>query len=245
VTTLVFGGSAGIGRELCRALAAKDYAITIVARDSKDLIAESAYCGLLSRDRVDWIAVDASDPGAVRSALTNYISNGEHSFENLIFTIGGAAENDSISDTDEEYIRALHVNLTSIMVAVSTLLPRMASGGTRNIVGFGSVAAVRGRRLNVAYAAAKRGLESYFESLRHSLTGSGISVQFYRLGYVQTQQSFGRKLLLPAMRPSAVAHHVVKNLGHDIGLKSLPRFWAGASLIIRHLPWWIFRNLKI
>jgi NAD(P)-dependent dehydrogenase (short-subunit alcohol dehydrogenase family) len=244
VTTLVFGGSAGVGRALCRALVAKGKDVTIVARDSNDLRAESAHCGLLNNVHVDWIAVDASDPASVRSALTNYLANGERRFENLLFPIGGAAESDRIDNTDEEFIRTLHTNLTSIMVAVSTLLPRMASQGSRNIVGFGSIAAVRGRSSNVAYSAAKRGLESYFESLRHSVVGSGISVQFYRLGYIQTQQSFGKRLLVPAMRPSAVAQHVIKNMDHDIGMQSLPRFWAGASLIVRHIPWRIFRNLN-
>jgi len=244
MSTLVFGGSAGVGRALCRALAAKGNNVTIVARDSNDLIAESAHCGLLNSVHVDWIAVDASDPVSVRSALTDYLANSDHHFENLLFPIGGAADSDSIYNTGEEFTHTLHTNLTSIMVAVSTLLPRMAPRGRRNIVGFGSIAAVRGRRSNVAYSAAKRGLESYFESLRHSVVGSGISVQFYRLGYVQTQQSFGKRLLVPAMRPSSVAEHVVNNMDHNTGLQSLPRFWAGASLIVKHLPWRIFRYLN-
>jgi len=155
-----------------------------------------------------------------------------------------AVGSDRIDSNDEEILRTLHVNLASIMVAVSTLLPRMTSRGSRSIVGFGSIAAVRGRSSNVAYSAAKRGLESYFESLRHSVVGSGISVQFYRLGYIQTQQSFGKRLLLPAMLPTAVAKHVIRNMDRDSGLRSLPRFWALASLFVRHLPWRIFRNSK-
>jgi len=244
VTTLVFGGSAGVGRALCRALVAKGDDVTIVSRDSQDLRAESAHCSLLNDVHVDWIAIDASDPASVRSALTNYLANGDRCFDNLLFPIGGAVENDRIDSSDEDFTRTLHTNLTSIMVAVSTLLPRMTSRGRRNIVGFGSIAAVRGRSSNVAYSAAKRGLESYFESLRHSLVASGIFVQFYRLGYIQTQQSFGKRLLVPAMRPSAVARHVINKMDHDIGMQSLPRFWAGANLIVKHLPWRIFRNLN-
>jgi NAD(P)-dependent dehydrogenase (short-subunit alcohol dehydrogenase family) len=130
------------------------------------------------------------------------------------------------------------------MIAVGTLLPRMTPHGRRSIVGFGSIAAVRGRRSNVAYSAAKRGLESYFESLRHSVAGSGICVQFYRLGYVRTQQSFGKKLMLPPMEPTAVARHVVDNMEHDIGMRSLPRYWAGVCLILKRMPWRIFRHLN-
>jgi NAD(P)-dependent dehydrogenase (short-subunit alcohol dehydrogenase family) len=46
-------------------------------------------------------------------------------------------------------------------------------------VAWGSVAAVRGRRRNVAYSAAKRALQSFFESLRHACVGSSVTVQFY------------------------------------------------------------------
>ena len=48
-------------------------------------------------------------------------------------------------------------------------------------VAWGSVAAVRGRRRNVAYSAAKRALQSFFESLRHACVGSSVTVQFCML----------------------------------------------------------------
>jgi NAD(P)-dependent dehydrogenase (short-subunit alcohol dehydrogenase family) len=242
--SLVFGGSAGVGRALCRALAAEGHDLTIVSRSAADLEAESSHCHLLHGGDVDWIAIDAADPRSLRSALTTHLTNTAHLFENLFFPIGGAAQSDCIDNADEVFVQTTHTNLTSVMVAISSLLPHMATEGCRNIVGFGSIAAVRGRRSNVAYSAAKRGLESYFESLQHMVAAEGISIQFYRLGYIETQQSFGKSLPLPAMRPSAVAQHVLNNMGRNVGVRSLPRFWAGVTPIIKHLPWWLFRRLN-
>jgi short-subunit dehydrogenase len=111
-------------------------------------------------------------------------------------------------------------------------------------VGFGSIAAVRGRSANVVYSAAKRALESYFESLRHRLTSAKVRVQFYRLGYMDTQQSFGKRLLLPKASPEQIARDVVRNLDRDVGFTTRPRFWIAVSLIVRCLPWALFRRLK-
>ena len=94
----------------------------------------------------------------------------------------------------------VNANLVSVMAAVGQFLPAMLARNGGNIVGIGSVAALRGRGGNVAYAAAKRGLESYFESLRHRTASTGVRVQFYRLGDVDTALIFGRRLPFPLAR---------------------------------------------
>ena len=50
---------------------------------------------------------------------------------------------------------------------------------------------VPGRSRNVAYSAAKRALASFFESLRHAFADSGVVVQFYVLGYMDTELAAG------------------------------------------------------
>ena len=49
---------------------------------------------------------------------------------------------------------------------------------------------------NMVYAAAKRGLESYL-SLRHAFSDSDVLIQFYVLGYLETNLSFGIPTMLP------------------------------------------------
>ncbi len=244
MTTLVFGASAGVGRALCRAFAARGERLVVISRDAVDLEAESAHCTLSYGVPVDWLAVDASDSAVVGTVLRDYLSHNDVHFDNLMFPLGGAASDDRVDGPNEEIIRALNTNLISIMVSIGILLPRMTAGGRGNIVGFGSIAALRGRTSLAAYAAAKRGLESYFESLRHAVATRGIAVQFYRLGYVATQQSYGKKLLLPAIPADTVARYVLANLNRDIGLRSLPRYWSAVGLALRLLPWRVYRRLN-
>ena len=49
-----------------------------------------------------------------------------------------------------------------------------------------------GRGVNTFYAASKRGLESYFESLGLDKDYRKINIQFYILGYLDTNLSFGK-----------------------------------------------------
>ena len=94
------------------------------------------------------------------------------------------------------------------------------------------------------YAAAKRGLASYFESLRHITAQSKVHVQFYQLGYVETQQTFGRRLMFQPAQPAEIAAVVVQNLDRDIGMRHLPRYWAPIAWLVSALPWAIFKRLR-
>ena len=62
------------------------------------------------------------------------------------------------------------------------------------IIGFGSVSGFLGRGINVTYAGAKRGLESYFESMAFDKDLKNTNIQFYTLGYLETNLSFGKDL---------------------------------------------------
>jgi len=244
MNALVFGASAGVGRYLCRTLAALGQNVTIVSRDIRDLEAEGAHCKSLHGIEVECIAVDADEPHNVFDVLTAYVSRSERRFHTLLFPVGGALEDDQVGSSIDTMERTLNINLVSVMTAIGILLPRLATDGKRTIVGFGSIASVRGRNSNVTYAAAKRGLESYFQSLRYTLSPDGVYVQFYRLGYVATQQTFGKRLLIPAMSPAIVASAVVGDLGRNFGARSLPWFWFPASIVLRLLPWSLFRQLR-
>jgi len=158
----------------------------------------------------------------------------------VLCPIGASRPDDDGMLPIEEAERILHVNLVAVIALVQAVLPTKSGV----IVGFGSVAAVRGRSSNVIYAASKRVLESYFQSLRHKLSRDNVRVQIYRLGYLDTRQSYGKRLRFPKASADAIARKVVANLGKDVGLVTLPRYWRSIALIIRLLPWPVFKRLS-
>lgn len=243
MNAIVVGASAGLGRALSEALAACGHDLVLVAQDARDVEAQAAALRLQYSIRVVAIAADAADLDRLLALLRNATSQMAE-IDGLFFPAGFTFGNDSGTLGATETRRLLDVNLTSVMVTVADFLPALLVSGPANIVGFGSIAAIRGRNANVVYAAAKRALASYFESLRHRCVGSDVHVQFYHLGYLDTQQTFGRRLLFPPASPDRIARYVVKNLNRDKGTIFLPRYWTVIAAILKLLPWSIYKKLQ-
>ena len=60
-----------------------------------------------------------------------------------------------------------------------------------SLIGFGSVSGFLGRKINVSYAGAKR-LKVIFESLAFDENFKNINIQFYTLGYLDTNLSLAK-----------------------------------------------------
>ena len=242
MNAIILGASAGLGRALSEALAAKGHNLMLVAQDIRDLEAQAASLRLKYGTHTAAVAADAANPGQMLEALSAAAEHFEP-VDGLFFPAGYAHDEDRGLLNAYEIRKILDINLVSVMAVVGAFLPTLLLASEAHIVGFGSIAAVRGRGANIVYAAAKRALASYFESLRHGYSDSRVRVQFYQLGYLATQQTFGRKLLLPCASPKRVAEHVVKNLGRDIGSEFMPGYWRLVAGLIRVLPWHIYKKL--
>jgi len=238
---IVVGASAGIGRALAEELAASGRRLLLVARDRRDLEATAADLRIRYGAKVEVLAADGVDPAAMADAVAAATEG--TAVAGLLLPIGAGSERDLGFLGAQEAERLVRVNLLSVVAVVSRLLPGMLESNAGVIVGFGSVAAVRGRSRNVVYAAAKRALESYFESVRHLAKGRGLTVVLYRLGFVDTQLAYGRRLALPKADPQRLARRVVSRLGKDRGTHVLPRFWIPILWLLRRLPWRLYAKV--
>jgi NAD(P)-dependent dehydrogenase (short-subunit alcohol dehydrogenase family) len=138
----------------------------------------------------------------------------------------------------------VNVNFLSVVAIVQLALPYLA-GGRGVIVGFGSIAAARGRSYNIAYSAAKRALESYFESLRHAVGDRGIRVQFYIPGFLDTNLAYGLRTPLPKADSARFADEVVRRLGEEVGVRYFPAWWRPVCTVVRLVPWSLMRRVSL
>lgn len=242
MTAIVIGASSGLGRALAEELARTGQPLLLVASDPRDLAAQVADLGLRFGVEVRMLALDLAgeaDPGArVLGALDSMPA-----VKSLLLAVGTSRNDDDFSLGVAAIGQLLAINLHAPLAIAHALLPMLLeSRGT--IVGFGSIAAVRGRSRNVVYAAAKRGLETSFESLRHRHESAALRVQFYRLGFLRSNLTFGMRLPLAAAEPEAVARTVVSRLGRGSFHRHEPRKWALIAFVIRRLPWFVFRRMK-
>jgi len=241
--TFVLGASAGLGRYLAEELARRGHDLLLAAGDSADLEATASDLqlrfGVCVRTCACRVAANADWLTTVLAELEVF---GDPDI--LMFPIGAASEDDRGLLDLHQAREITEVNFLAVVATVSAALPALLRRGSGTIVGFGSIASARGRSRNVVYSAAKRGLQSYFESLRHLTAGSGVRTQFFQVGYLWTQQNVGRRFLLPAGDPQALARDVVKNLATREGVFFRPRYWSVVVFVLRLLPWLVFRRLS-
>jgi len=243
MTWLVVGASSGLGRALAERLARDRRSLLLVSSDPRDVAAISADLQMLSGEPVRALAHDAADYVGFANRLSESLGPDEV-IEGLLFPLGAVSQDDDGSLDPVSAERLFRVNFLSVVSVVSGLLPRLFERRSGVVIGFGSVAAIRGRARNAVYAASKRALESYFESLRHFCEPHGVTVVFYVLGYVDTNLSFGKTLRFPKASTAEVAERVCSELGRKRGKRYLPGWWVVVGWAVRHLPWPLFRRLR-
>lgn len=242
MTTTIVGASSGLGRALAAELASRGHELLLVSSDSRDLDAIVADLTLRYGARVHALALDLAheaDPGARLAPVLDALPP----LDALLLPVGFSRSDDDFSLDPARIGQLLAINLHAPLAIVHALLPRLL--GSRGVVVlFGSIAAVRGRGRNVAYAAAKRGLESLHESLRQCYLPGQLRVQLYRLGFLATNLTHGMALPTAATDPARVARIVASRLTRGSARWYLPRRFALIALVVRCLPWPLYRRMR-
>jgi len=69
-------------------------------------------------------------------------------------------------------------------------------------------------------------------------------VQLYELGFMATNLTYGMKLPLPSVAPDVVARTIVGRLRRGSSRRYLPRWWALVAMLVRWMPWFVYRRMK-
>ena len=241
---LIIGASAGLGRALSKKLAAEGNHLILLATDERDLQAVASDLSIRFHIRAESVAADVSVQTGFLEELGKAISR-LGGLDGIFCPIGAVHQEDHIPFQTSAVHGINNVNYLSVVSIIYRFWDLLLQRSHKTvIVGFGSVASIRGRNHNVCYAAAKRALLSFFESLRHAAVSTNVLVQFYILGYLDTNQAFGKRTLLLRANPENLASRVYKDLRKDFGVVYYPGYWYLIHLILRIMPWSVFKRLN-
>jgi decaprenylphospho-beta-D-erythro-pentofuranosid-2-ulose 2-reductase len=241
---VVIGASSGVGRALADSLAREGYDLVLTARSARDLEAVAADVEARHGVRALPLELDllASDHdlsawfARCRSALPN---------ADAVLIPAGIVHDDDDGLTDWELTdRLVATNFVGVVRVARLFLEEFENRNHGTLVLFSSIATAAPRRRNVAYTAAKSALGSYARSMQHRFADSGVRVQVYALGYVDTAMTRGRRLALPVVSASRVADTIVGGLHQSRRFQYSPGFWAVVAFILERLPWPIYRRLE-
>ena len=232
-----------MGRGLSEEAARHGHSLLLVSTDGRDLAAIAADLHLRFGVRAEYFICDfGADPGqegAVAAAAKRF-----GPIDALLYPIGHAQQDDNGLQDDRTALSLVRINFLAQVSLTAALWPVLLERQHAFIVGFGSIASVRGRGRNVVYGAAKRALSNYFESLRHLARGTNINIHFYQIGYLNTQQNFGKRLPFTKASPESLARIVIKQLDRARGSVFYPWYWRPISLGLRFVPWFLYKRLQ-
>jgi NAD(P)-dependent dehydrogenase (short-subunit alcohol dehydrogenase family) len=190
---VVTGANRGLGREVCRQLAARGYTVALTARDLAKATAAAREIDRTA-DRVLACQLDVSDSASVR-AMSNWLSS----------TLGGCdvlVNNAAIDyDVDERAVtadlqrvrRALETNVFGAWETTQAVLPLLRRSAHPRIVNVssesGSISEMTGG--TPAYAMSKAALNALTRMLAYELVADGVLVNAVCPGWTDTDMGLG------------------------------------------------------
>ena len=231
---LIVGASSGLGRELAYTFAKEKNNLVLAARDDRDLQAIKSDLNLKFGVEIKTISIDFSDIEEIKKKI---LSDKEvlNNLNGVLFPIGFMFEKDNLQLDIIKINKIIFANFMSINY-LTTRFFEAFKDQEFSIVSFGSVSGLLGRNLNINYAASKRALESFFESLAFENKHKNFFIQFYILGYLDTNLSFGKKLNLPRGNVKKISELVYKNKNKRFIKSYYPYYWNIIAILLKLLP---------
>jgi decaprenylphospho-beta-D-erythro-pentofuranosid-2-ulose 2-reductase len=241
---LVVGATSAIARGTAAALARRGYSLYLVGRDPSELARIAADLGIRYQVEVDYGVVDISDYSAHRPFLRQ-VAEQAGGLAGVLLAAGYLGDSAVARTCFKEAERILTVNLTGAVSFLGECANYLEEQGGGFVIGLSSVAGDRGRQSNYHYGTAKGGLSIFLQGLRNRLFPAGVRVITVKPGFVDTGMTFGLPGLFLVASPVAVGERIAAALEQSQDIIYVPWFWRYIMLIIRLLPEFIFKRLKL
>lgn len=242
---VVLGATSGVGRALADRLAADGCRLVLTGRRRGEVDAVAADLRIRRGIEVSAHVVDALAFDDHPRAMAACLDDAGDELAGVVCCIGYLGDATGADADDAEARRIIDLNLNACVSLLEPAARRLGARGGGFLCALSSVAGDRGRRSNYRYGAAKAGLNTYLQGLRHRLGPAGVRVVTVKLGPVDTRMSYGRREAVMAIAPERAARAIHRALRRGPTTVYVPARWGPIMLAIRSLPEWIFRRLDL
>lgn len=187
---LITGGSRGIGRAVCYALAKEGFSVIINYRSNEAAAMEVKQEIEKNGGSAELLPFDVSDSKSVDVAIQQWQSS--HPEEYISVLVNNAGIRDDavmVFMQDEQWNKVLRTNLDSFFYVTHRLLKSMITKRYGRIVNVASLSGIKGLAGQTNYSAAKAGLIGSTKALAQEIGSRKITVNAVAPGFIATDMT--------------------------------------------------------
>lgn len=242
---IIIGATSAIAEAVARRYAENGAQLFLVARNNDKLQLIANDLKIRGASAVQTWIMDANDSAAI-STMLDAAWNAFNNYD-VALIAHGTLPDQARTETDIDYaLTQFRTNGDSVIACLTELAMRFELQGKGVIAVISSVAGDRGRASNALYGAAKAAINTYASGLRVRLFKSGVHVLLIKPGFVATPMT--AELDLPArltVTADKVATDIQKAINKRKNVLYTPWFWQWIMLIIRTIPEFLFKKMKL
>ena len=241
---LIMGATSAIAEATAREFARRGDSLFLVARDAQRLQAVADDLKVRGALMTQIYLLDARDIDRYPALLD---AAGEHmgGIDAALIAHGTLSDQAACQNSIDLMLQEFTTNALSFMALCTHLANRFEAQRHGIIAVISSVAGDRGRQSNYVYGSAKAALTAFTSGLRQRLYSKGVGVVTIKPGFVSTPMTAAFKKGALWASPAAVAASIVRAMDRATPIIYTPWFWRPIMWIIKAVPEFIFRRLKI
>jgi short-subunit dehydrogenase len=241
---LIIGALSAIAHAYARREATAGAHLYLLARDPARLQAVADDLRVRGAASVAHAALDVLDDGAHAAALDAACA--ALGGVDVALLAHGTLPDQARCERDPAYAR-LHfdTNGSATVALMAQLATRLEAQGQGTLVVVSSVAGDRGRASNALYGSAKAAVSAFASGLRQRLSKAGVNVLTVKPGFVDTPMTASfRKGALWAS-PETIGRGIQRAVAARRSVAYLPWFWWPIMAVIRLVPEFVFRRIRL
>ncbi|MBM3288689.1 MAG: SDR family oxidoreductase [Candidatus Hydrogenedentes bacterium] len=244
-TVLVLGVTSAIARAVAAEFARHGHDLIVASRDIEETNAIASDLAVRHGVRVVAKLFEAEAFGT-HAAFVDECVRDAAVLDGVVIAFGFMDEQSVAQAKFDVARRTVDVNVAAVMSVCERFAPHLERARRGFIAGVSSVAGDRGRQSNYIYGASKAAMSAYLQGLRNRLHAARVHVATIKPGFVDTKMTWGLPLPGPLV---ATPERAARDIYHAIAAKKdvtyVPWFWRYIMLIIRAVPEWQFKKMKM
>ena len=241
---LVIGATSAIAEQTIRLYAKQGAQLHLMARNEEKLQAIAQDASIRGAKAVSIQKLDVNDID-LHETLINEAFAKLITIDVVLIAHGSLPDHQACQDHVSTTLREMTTNGLSTVALLTLLANKMQTQAKGVIAVITSVAGDRGRQSNYVYGAAKGMLSIFLQGLRNRLFDKGVHVLDIKPGFVDTPMTANLPKGPLWAKPETIAAAIVKAVDKKTNTLYTPWFWMGIMMIIRTIPEFIFKKMKL